>query len=173
MSAAFVLVGVALLIAGRKLFWLLVAALGFLAAYYVAGRFFNVQSSVIMLAAALGCALLGALLAVALQKFAVGVAGFVAGGIISWNLVEQMSWHAPVVIAFIIGGIIGAILAGKLFEWALIALSCMTGSFLIVREMNLSHDASFVVFLLFAGVGFAIQAATRARKRRPEQAPST
>ncbi len=172
MNTVLLLVGIALVIAGRRLFWLLVAAVGFVGAYFIAQRFFETQTSSLMLIIAICCALLGAFLAIALQKIAVGAAGFFAGGILLWNLGDRLSWHFPTSALFVIGGVVGALLAGLLFEWALIVISSLTGSYLIVREMNLGQNASTVIFLLLAGLGVILQSATRRKRAHHESAPA-
>src|ERR1700676_4910126 len=75
-----VIVGAAILLFGRKLFWLFVAALGFAVGVEIATYFMHDPPVWMTLMIALGLGILGALLAILLQKLAVAVAGFVAGG---------------------------------------------------------------------------------------------
>src|SRR5205823_2666174 len=81
-----VIVGVAILFFGRKLFWLFVAALGFAVGLQIAAYFMREPPQWMTLLVALGCGIIGALLAILLQKIAIAVAGFVAGGRIAWAL---------------------------------------------------------------------------------------
>jgi len=76
-----VLVGAFLLGFGRSLYWLFVGGVGFLAANTLASRLLEGSPRMLVLAIAVAAGLLGALLAILLQKFAVGLAGFLAG---SW-----------------------------------------------------------------------------------------
>ena len=81
-----VIIGAAILLFGRKLFWLFVAALGFAVGLEIAAYFMREPPQWMTLLVALGAGVLGALLAIMLQKFAIAIAGFVAGGRIAWAL---------------------------------------------------------------------------------------
>src|ERR1044071_6572953 len=74
------LIGVVILLFGRKLFWLCVAAVGFAAGVEIAPHLVQHPSPMLALTFALVLGFVGALLAMFLQKIAVGIAGFVAGG---------------------------------------------------------------------------------------------
>src|SRR5256884_9461461 len=75
-----ILIGIVILFFGRKLFWLCVAAVGFLAGIELAPHLVTEPSPLLELAVALLLGVLGALLAFLLQKIAVAVVGFLAGG---------------------------------------------------------------------------------------------
>src|SRR5437667_7889135 len=81
-SVAFVgaLIGVVILFFGRKLFWLCVAAVGFAAGVELAPHLAHEPSPLMALTVALVLGFLGALLALFLQKIAIAVVGFLAGG---------------------------------------------------------------------------------------------
>ncbi len=74
------LIGVVVLFFGRKLFWLCVAALGFAAGVELAPHLLHEPTPLLQLTIALVLGFLGALLATLLQKLAIGVVGFAAGG---------------------------------------------------------------------------------------------
>ena len=73
-------VGVAMLFLGRKLFWLLVGVIGFLIGLMVATDLFQAQPEWIILLVALVGGVIGALLALFVQNIAVAAAGFLLGG---------------------------------------------------------------------------------------------
>jgi len=76
-----IILGGALLVAGRTLFWLFVGAAGFVTGMQLATRF--TQSSegpAIIIGLVIG--LIFALLAIFLQRIAITIAGFLAGGYI-------------------------------------------------------------------------------------------
>src|SRR5438876_10496131 len=75
-----VLIGVVILFFGRRLFWLCVAAVGFAVGVEIAPLLVNEPSSLLALLIALAFGILGALLALFLQKVAIAVLGFLAGG---------------------------------------------------------------------------------------------
>ena len=74
-----VLIGAGLLFFGRKVFWLFVAGAGFVVGLTLANRLLQSPEWVGVIIG-LGIGLLAALLAVFLQRFALGLAGFLAGG---------------------------------------------------------------------------------------------
>src|ERR1700704_5797051 len=74
------LLGVVILLFGRKLFWLCVAAVGFAAGVEFAPQIVHEPSTRVMLAFAIVLGLIGAVLALFLQKIAIAIAGFLAGG---------------------------------------------------------------------------------------------
>ena len=74
------LIGAVVLLFGRKLFWLCVAAIGFAAGVELAPHLVHEPSALLSLTIALLLGIIGALLAVFLQKIAIGVLGFLAGG---------------------------------------------------------------------------------------------
>ncbi len=71
-----VMVGVAMLTLGQKLFWLFVGGIGFVYGIHIAAQFFHGQSDWIVIVIALLAGLLGALIAIFLQNVAVWLAGF-------------------------------------------------------------------------------------------------
>jgi len=75
-----VIIGVVILFFGRKLFWLCVAAVGFAVGVKIAPLLVNESASLLALLIALIFGVLGALLALFLQKIAIAVLGFLAGG---------------------------------------------------------------------------------------------
>ena len=128
-----VVIGAAILLFGRKLFWLFVAALGFAMGLEIAAYFMREPPVWMTLLVALVLGVLGALLAILLQKLAIAVAGFIAGGRIAWAAAAAF-WvdHAHYRgITFVIGGILGALLLLALFDWVLILLSSIEGAHLI------------------------------------------
>jgi hypothetical protein len=164
----YVLVGLCLLFFGRKLFWLLVAALGFLVAIWLASEVFHAQPQPWAIIIAVAVGLLGAVLAVFLQKIAIGVAGMVAGGYAAFLLMNRFGTdtsHFPW-IPVVIGAIIGAILLAMLFEWALILLSSVTGAYLIAQVLDGGFEASLTLFAVLSVIGIIVQARSKVGKHR-------
>ncbi|MBN1221355.1 MAG: DUF4203 domain-containing protein [Anaerolineae bacterium] len=162
----FILVGLAVLTLGRKLFWLAVAALGFVLGLGLGIQLTHGQADWVVLVVALFVGGLGALLALLAQKIAVGVAGFLLGGYLATWLLQLLGFEPGqwVWILFIIGGIIGLILALSLLEMALIALTALIGASLIVRALQLSPALTGVLFLALLVVGVVVQAKMLAEK---------
>ena len=73
------LIGIVLLALGRRLFWLFVGCVGFMAGLQMAQQYFGLQPSWVAWAAALLFGLVGALLALFFQKLAIVLGGFASG----------------------------------------------------------------------------------------------
>ena len=162
-----VIVGVAILFFGRKLFWLFVAALGFAVGLEIAAYFMKEPPQWMTLLVALGCGVIGALLAILIQKLAVAIAGFIAGGRIAWALaaafyVDHAHYRG---LTFVIGGIIGALLLLALFDWVLILLSSIEGAHLIGNGVTLPEKGAMILFIALAVIGVIVQGSMLRRSR--------
>jgi hypothetical protein len=161
-----VLLGAALLFAGRRLIWLFVGALGFIFGMQLASLLPQLsQTTVLVVGLVIG--VIFALLAVFLQRLAIGMAGFLAGGFILTTLfarlgVESLSnW-----VIYIIGGLIGILLVTLLFDWALIIFSSLAGAALLLQSFSTQTPAGVLIFILLALVGIIIQGGLMLRSRR-------
>jgi len=170
-------IGGGLLLAGRRLFWLFVGAVGFLIGLEVA-RLFVFPSELILILAALGLGLAFALFAVFVESVAIGVAGFLGGGITMLRVAALWGFdtNALRLVAFIVGGIIGVILVVWLFNWALITISSVAGASMIVSGLFLRAGERPLLFLglAFLGIvfqGLVLQREGSARKTKHDQNP--
>lgn len=156
MKIIHILLGVSLLVMGRKLFWLFVGAVGFIAGFSLAGQALQSAPDTTILVIALIAGIAGALLAFFVQQAALGVAGFLAGAYVAINALKYLNWEAapPVWLFALLGGLIGALLLLVLFDWALTILSSLIGAFLIVQTVhaNLLVDGIFFLALFAAGI---------------------
>ncbi len=160
-----VVVGLGMLALGRQLFWLFVGGVGFVFGLNLATRMFAGQPEMAMLLFALIVGIIGAVVALALQRLAVGVAGFFGGAIIAVQLLEAFSLHVgSALVPFLVGGVIGLILVSVLFDWALIVLSALAGSQVIVGAVGWERPLSLVMIGVFTAVGIAIQATQMQRE---------
>ena len=150
------LMGIALLLFGRRLFWFFIAAAGFAAGVLLARDFFELHSELQVLAIGLLAGLLGALLSVLLQKLAIAIAGFTAGGYLAAAILQQFNADAFVWIGFVLGGALGAVLLLVLFDWALILLSSLLGAALLADSFG--TDTAPLIFALASIVGLVLQA---------------
>src|SRR5213593_2571676 len=154
------LIGVVILLFGRKLFWLCVAAIGFAAGVELAPHLVQDPSALLSLTIALLLGIIGALLALFLQKIAIAVLGFLAGGKLAGAIAAAFFVHYAQhsTIIFVVGGVIGAILLLVLFDWALIVLSSLIGAHLIQSAIILPSSGSTIVFIGLAVIGVLVQA---------------
>ena len=157
-----VLIGVVVLFFGRKLFWLCVAAIGFAAGVELAPRLVQEPSVLLSLTIALLLGIIGALLALFLQKIAIAALGFLAGGKLAGAIAAAFFVHYAQhsTIIFLIGGIIGAILLLVLFDWALVVVSALIGAHLIQSVITLPQSGLTIVFIGLAVIGILVQAAS-------------
>jgi len=157
-----VLIGIVILFFGRKLFWLCVAAVGFAVGVEIAPQLVNGPSSLLALVIALVFGVLGALLALFLQKVAIAILGFLAGGKLASAIAAAFFVHYAQysTIIFVVGGIIGAILLLAVFNWALIVVSSFIGAYLVQSAIVLPPTGSTLVFVGLAILGILVQAAS-------------
>src|SRR6201987_3908883 len=143
------LIGIVILFFGRKLFWLCVDAVGFLAGIELAPHLVTEPSPLLELAIALVLGVLGALLAFLLQKIAVAIVGFLAGGKLASAIAAAFFVHYSQysTIIFVVGGLIGAMLLLFLFDWALIVVSSLIGAHMIQNAIVLPPAGATIVFL--------------------------
>ncbi|HEU0274570.1 MAG TPA: DUF4203 domain-containing protein [Candidatus Udaeobacter sp.] len=161
------LIGAVVLLFGRRLFWLCVAAVGFAAGVEIAPHLVHEPSPVLALTVALVLGVIGALLALFLQKIAIAVLGFLAGGKVAGAIAAaffvQYSQYSTV--TFVIGGIIGAILLLVLFDWTLIVVSSLIGAHLIQSAIVLPPTGSTILLIGLTIIGILIQGASLRRSK--------
>jgi hypothetical protein len=155
------LAGIVLLVAGRRLFWLFVGLVGFFTVY----RWLEPQWLLAVLAG-----LVGIVLAIFLQRVAIAMAGFFAGGWFAVQLLGLPMAHprGPDLLVFVIAGVIAAVLAVALFDLALVVLSSLAGADLIVGALHPRPGVAKLLLLVLACVGIAVQMGITARRRRTD-----
>ena len=150
--------GALLLALGRKLFWLFVAIAGFYAGIEVVRVVLAGQPTWLMLAVGIGAGLIGALLAMLFQRVGFALGGFYAGGYAALILAERFAPGAAGGATFLIGGVVGAFFAAWLMDWAIIVLSSLVGAVLVVTSLGLYGVTGFLVYVVLAALGIAVQA---------------
>lgn len=149
--------GALLLFFGRSLFWLFVAAIGAAAGLHLAQFLLPAHSELFLVLAAAVLAGAGALLAIFVQKLALRVAGFLAGGYGAMHLAALAGLGSSSWIAFICGGLLGLLLITTLFSAALIILSSIAGAALISPLPRLDPGLEAALFAGLALIGIAAQ----------------
>jgi len=170
MAVLNLIVGILSLILGRRLFWIFVAGVGFFGASILAVTTLQFTSEWLIILTSIAAGLAGALLAVFIQHLATVIAGFVGGGYVLLYLLALFGYSGGTNwILFAIGGVIGAALVGFIFEWALILLSSLTGTAMIMIAIRTSiHIPSPGNLFVFAGIfliGATIQTAWLMQER--------
>jgi hypothetical protein len=161
-----VLIGAAILLFGRRLFWLFVAAVGFAAGVEITPHLIHEPTPLVALTIALVLGFIGALLALLLQKIAIAVVGFLAGGRVAAAIAAAFFvQHAQYFwLTFLIGGIIGAILLLAVFDWALIVLSSIVGAHLIQSAITMPPTGATILFLVLTMIGIVVQVSMMRRR---------
>lgn len=162
-----------LLLLGRRLFWLFVGGVGFIVGFDIGRQMFQGQSPGLILLIAIVVGILGAIASIFLQRVVVAIAGFFAGGyFLSAAAVVALPHGVAAVpwIAFVGGGIIGAILTGALLDPALILLSSLAGATAIAQNAPLEPAGKEVLFLVLLVVGIAVQVTQYSRRQTPPSA---
>ena len=161
------LIGLCVLFYGRQLFWLFVGAVGFMLAMTLAKPLLVGQPEWEVLIVGLGAGVVGALCALAVERVAVAIAGFVAGGALAVRVLQAASVGSGPLIWLVIfaGAVLGALVVVRLFDGALIVLSSAVGASLVADCIRTGTGASVLVFTVLLVCGVVAQ--TRQVKRRP------
>jgi hypothetical protein len=162
------LIGSGLLLLGRKLFWFLSGAVGFLVGIEIARRI-TFPSELTLLLSALGLGLLFAVMAVFLESVLIIVVGFLGGGLTLVRVIGILGWESRLgdTVAFAAGGVLGAILIVWLFNAALITISSLSGASLIVSGLPIQAPERAIIFWALAILGIMIQAIALSREPPP------
>jgi hypothetical protein len=151
------LLGCVVLLAGRNLFWLFIALAGFLAGFTLAGIWLVDQSLILHVAVALGAGLIGALLAVLFERVAFALAGFYAAAYLALILIDRIGVTAGENVIIVVSGLVGALIAALVMDWAIIALSALVGAAAIVATFAMPPMIEIAVFIVLVAVGVAVQ----------------
>ena len=160
--------GVLLLVFGRRLFWLAVAALGFGLGMALAHAVLGDRGAAAWITG-LVLGLAGALLAVFVQRMAVILAGGLLGALAATLLLERYGAVATGVEAGVVvaGAIVGGALALGIFGLALRVVTSAVGAALVTRSLDLVPEWAAVLFAGLWIAGFVAQSGSeRAGDRR-------
>jgi hypothetical protein len=152
-----IVAGAVLLVLGRKLYWLFVAIAGFYLGMELAKTLAADQPDWLIWTIAVAAGLIGAVLAMFLQRLGFALAGFYAGGYLALLAVQRFAPGSFELAAFLIGGVVAAILAAALMDWAIIVVSCLVGATLIVSALGLQPQWSWLAYIALAVVGIVVQ----------------
>lgn len=166
-----ILLGLVLLLFGRTLYWVFVAAAGFLAGMYLADLWLQDQPEVVRIFVAIGAGVIGAILGMLIQRLAFAIGGFFAGGYLALRIAEHYQASGDPHIWMLVGGIIGAIIAAMVMDWAIIILSSLAGSAAIMAGVSAywqpDRNIGTILFIVLAVIGVIIQS------RRMSRSPVT
>ncbi|HEY7602465.1 MAG TPA: DUF4203 domain-containing protein [Methylomirabilota bacterium] len=169
---ATLLVGLAVLLFGRRLFWLFVGAAGFLVGLHVARTLFAEQPEWVAVALALALGVLGAVLAIVFQLVAVALAGFGAGVQGSLILAKALGLEGSWLwLAAFAAGIVVAALVLWLWDPVLVVLSALVGAVLVAPLIPVPPVARPWLFVGLLVAGIVVQARVLAPPAGPPGPP--
>ena len=154
-----IIVGIAVLVMGRQMFWIFIAGLGFVLGLLFSSQFFNTQFGWQTFLISAGIAILGALLAFTVQRLAAGIAGLATGWYLSLVVLSYINLdlgQIESVIPYIIG-IISGILLFRYFDWGVIIASSLAGAAIIISATSLSRNIEIALLVMLGLIGIAIQ----------------
>jgi hypothetical protein len=164
-----VVAGVLLLLAGRRLFWLFIAIIGFVAGAEVARELLASRSDSVVWVFGAGAGIVGAVAAMLFQRIAFALAGFYAGSYLSMVIAQSLGWSMPDFALILVGGVIGAVAAALVVDWAIIVLSTLVGVGMIVGALELVPLHRLILAGVLAALGIVVQSSTaRKRQERPD-----
>jgi hypothetical protein len=190
MAVAQIIVGLIETLFGRKLFWLFVAIGGFLVGWFLAPAIWaTVHDSGtlalwVRLVIGLAAAVILGFAAFKFTRIMVALAGFFIFAAATVLAVNYFAGDSTLVtgsrdywIAYVVGGVVGAIIMGLLFDWALIVLTSLFGAgatvdgilYFVNRNPSPANPApakwieGVAVGVLFI-IGLAVQISMRHRK---------
>jgi hypothetical protein len=131
-----------------------------MAGFVVATHFFYEQPDWIVLLISLAAGVLGALLAIFLQRLALWLAGFAAGGYFIISLLNILGWKMGYFsfLFFLAGGMIGFLLVAAFFDWALIILSSLSGAVFVAQALQFGPMTTALILTILFIIGLVVQA---------------
>ena len=163
-----ILAGLIVLLFGRPLYWALIAVLGFLIGFDLVQDLAISDSTLIRMLIAIGAGILAAGLAVAFQWLAFGLVGFLSGSYLVQAALERYDVPTDNQALWILaGGVVGAIIAMMLADWAVIVLSALAGAMMISDQLTVDHQTRLIVLLGLTIGGVAFQGNRLKREKLP------
>lgn len=150
--------GVVLVLAGRKLYWFVFWSAGFWVGYFVSSTFLDVENKVLLIIISILTGCLTGYLVRFIHKLFVFLFGFVACGLLlpALNIghIEYVSFTN-----LIVSGIAG-LLTLALFDFALIIISSLTGTFFILEVIHLPDIQERVIGVVIFLIGLGAQSSS-------------
>lgn len=156
-NAIRILLGCIVLLAGRNIFWLFIAVIGFLLGTELAHVWLAGQPPWLALVAGILVGLVGAVLAIVYERVAFALAGFYAAAFLVITYADKLGFASMPAVTPYVAGVIGALLAALLTDWTIIVLSALAGAAAIVSVFALQPLVEAVSFLALALVGVLVQ----------------
>lgn len=166
----YMVLGILMLVGGRRLFWVFVGAMGFVAGFTYGQEIFGLESMQTLLIAASVLGIIGIVIALFMQGVAIGITGFLAGSYVTFSLLPLIGEFSPELtwLIALIGGVVGIVLSILLIDWMLILLSSVTGAAVIVQYIPPQSWTKATIWIVLAVTGIVIQTVLFMRTKKEE-----
>lgn len=164
---AFFIAGVVLLVAGRKLIWLLAAVVGFFVGLSLVQAWLPDLGIEARLGLSVLVGLAAAGLVVFVEKVGVGLVGLGVGGLITHWLISHLGYQVDgwLWLLVAVGAAVGWVLSRGAFKLGMAALSAVAGATLVLEAMGGGASYQPLILVGLAGVGVLIQMLPTRRRR--------
>jgi hypothetical protein len=154
-----VIIGIAVLVMGRQIFWVFIAGLGFILGLLFSSQFYDAQFGWQTLIISAGIAIVGAVLAYTVQRLAAGIAGLATGWYLSIMVMGYINLDLGQIESIIpyIFGIFSGILLFLYFDWGVIIASSLAGAAIIISATSLPRNIELTLLVMLALIGIVIQ----------------
>ncbi len=146
-----------LLFFGRKLFVVFLGGLGFLFGYTVARDLFTGMDHNTQLIISLLIGLFGVVLAIQVQKIAIAICGFLAGGMLAYYACEPFLTSPVIWVVVVVTGLAGTMAMALVFQSALVVATAAAGGMLIAFRVPLPALGQIAVAVALTILGMTIQ----------------
>ena len=165
--AAGVAVGIALLLWGRRLYWLFFATIGFLIASLLAQWALPGENAAWwwwMIPLFVG--VIGAFLSVFLQKMVIRLGGLLTGAYLGYFLSEPFLQEPWPWVSLGVGAVLGFFMVLYLFNGALILLSSLLGAMVLLEPMDAKPEVRLAITGALVLVGCAFQSRNPPKEKK-------
>ena len=162
-----ILVGLALLLFGRRLYWLMFATVWFLVAMLVTHMFLPpTQESQWWVIVPFIAGIAEAILSVFVHKTALRFFGALVGAYVGYHLLQPYVVEPWPWVGLGVGVLVGFLMVMMVFNGALILLSSLLGAMMLLEPMSASPEVRMAVTAGLVIVGCAIQTRSRPKEKK-------
>jgi hypothetical protein len=163
-----ILIGILLLLFGRKLFWFGIAVVGFYIGLSAADMLGVTGQGISGIIVGIIAGVAGVFLLYFLQKIALSIFGFCAGIYLTFILMHRLQFDVNW--AWLLGGgLSGLIIASVFFHTALIIVTSLFGAYCIIREIPVASGYELPLFIVLVMIGMSVQNAMRKKQAANEK----
>jgi hypothetical protein len=167
-----IVIGLVLIVAGRKLYWLSTGGMGFVLGVLLAGRAVAGASFLVELGIALLAGVVGAVFAIVAQQAAVVLTGMLVGAGLAFMVALPFAEDLGATLYWmpVMGAVFGVVFAAFVFETALSVVTAVVGAFLVVvglvvAGVEIREPYDLVALAALSTVGVGVQSRLGKRRR--------